>query len=197
MRHLAISIFCVFIIFTIYSQESGVIKKNDIFFTLDSLEVVDEILLEKIKVFIKKNKEKLDSSNCLSIMVRSCCFENNRLCIGILIEQNTDDILRTSNFLGNKPSFFKVDDIVVLASKSEFNSSFFRITENKKTFIFEDNDRIYLIAGFSSPSVGYVINIKNDLNRKYKRYSYIDYPFTRLQLKYYKFRNRFFWFYCL
>ncbi len=180
-----------------FSQEYDTIKKKDIFLTLDSLEVVDEILLEKIKVFIKKNKEKLDSSNCLAIRVRSCCCEDNRLCIGINILENTDDRLRTLNFLGNKTSFFKVDDIVVLASESEFDSFFFRITENKKTFIFEDNDRIYLIAGFSSPSVGYVINIKNDLNRKYKRYSYIDYPFTRLQLKYYKFRNRFFWFYCL
>jgi hypothetical protein len=174
-----------------------VINKNDVFFTLDSLEVVDEILLEKIKVFIKKNKEKLYGSNCLSIFIGSCCPKDNRLCIGINILRNTDDRLRTLNFLGNKTSFFKVDEIVVLASESEFDSFFFRITGNKKTFVFEDNDRISLPTGFSSPNVGYIIKINNDGNRKYKRYYYIDYPFTRLQLKYYKFRNRFFWFYCL
>ncbi|MCF8297427.1 MAG: hypothetical protein K9J13_07800 [Saprospiraceae bacterium] len=159
---------------------------------LDSVEITNKKLENKINKFYLQNKNDIDSNTYL--FVNDLTFsekDTSSFIIMISLRKNLENDLMGLD--ESNSCYLRINNTLVFVRFFDNRYRFsllFKRTNIHKVFFFNARKYEVIGTGFSKTTVGYKVTLNNNEVHKIKRLYYLKYPASRLKRFYYSIRYR-------
>lgn len=182
MKKLNPLFFIMFIVFSFLLQaqdkQEKILVKDSL--CLDSVAIVHEVVLEKVKKFYNKNENLIDSNSFLFVLVIPRSKVGNES-YSLSVYLSTDIENELQSVKENVSSYFMVNNTIALVPFSTDSNKIFKRANVKKQFCFNKRETVYIGLGASKRAIGYEITFSDNSDIKIRKNFHQRYPSSKIK----------------